>query len=172
MDKASVLQQGNASAGNRTQVTSMATMYSAARPLMLRTRVRSGLASHALRIAAAVSGVKATPRGFEPLRAEPNGFRAHLLNRSDTVSLRLARFAWYRRRAAALPCGCHAVTCLVAPGRRVCLLCNSSVRSSNVSARGLLRSARAEAATLCVAAAPSPRRLSTEFQARHFGRVV
>ena len=28
----------------------------------------------------------ATPRGFEPLRAEPNGFRVHLLNRSDTVS--------------------------------------------------------------------------------------
>ena len=28
-----------------------------------------------------------TPRGFEPLRAEPNGFRVHLLNRSDTVSL-------------------------------------------------------------------------------------
>ena len=30
---------------------------------------------------------KATPRGLEPLRAEPNGFRVHLLNRSDTVSL-------------------------------------------------------------------------------------
>ena len=29
---------------------------------------------------------KTTPRGFEPLRAEPNGFRVHLLNRSDTVS--------------------------------------------------------------------------------------
>ena len=29
---------------------------------------------------------RATPRGFEPLRAEPNGFRVHLLNRSDTVS--------------------------------------------------------------------------------------
>ena len=28
-----------------------------------------------------------TPRGFEPLRAEPNGFRVHLLNRSDTVSV-------------------------------------------------------------------------------------
>ena len=27
-----------------------------------------------------------TPRGFEPLRAEPNGFRVHLLSRSDTVS--------------------------------------------------------------------------------------
>ena len=32
-------------------------------------------------------GCKATPRGFEPLRAEPNGFRVHLLNHSDTVSL-------------------------------------------------------------------------------------
>ena len=30
-----------------------------------------------------------TPRGFEPLRAEPNGFRVHLLNRSDTVSVTL-----------------------------------------------------------------------------------
>ena len=30
----------------------------------------------------------ATPRGFEPLRAEPNGFRVHLLNRSDTVSVK------------------------------------------------------------------------------------
>lgn len=28
-----------------------------------------------------------TARGFEPLRAEPNGFRVHLLNRSDTVSV-------------------------------------------------------------------------------------
>ena len=27
-----------------------------------------------------------TPRGFEPLRAEPNGFRVHLLSCSDTVS--------------------------------------------------------------------------------------
>ena len=29
---------------------------------------------------------QSTPRGFEPLRAEPNGFRVHLLSRSDTVS--------------------------------------------------------------------------------------
>ena len=29
---------------------------------------------------------KSTPRGFEPLRAEPNGFLVHLLNHSDTVS--------------------------------------------------------------------------------------
>jgi hypothetical protein len=29
---------------------------------------------------------KATPRGFEPLRAEPNGFLAHLLSHSDKVS--------------------------------------------------------------------------------------
>ena len=28
-----------------------------------------------------------TARGFEPLRAEPNGFRVHLLGRSDTLSL-------------------------------------------------------------------------------------
>ena len=32
-------------------------------------------------------GLRSTPRGFEPLRAEPNGFRVHLLNRSDTMSL-------------------------------------------------------------------------------------
>ena len=32
-----------------------------------------------------------TPRGFEPLRAEPNGFRVHLLSRSDTVSLMRSR---------------------------------------------------------------------------------
>lgn len=32
---------------------------------------------------------EATARGFEPLRAEPNGFRVHLLNRSDTMSLRI-----------------------------------------------------------------------------------
>ena len=31
-------------------------------------------------------GTQTTPRGFEPLRAEPNGFRVHLLSRSDTVS--------------------------------------------------------------------------------------
>ena len=30
---------------------------------------------------------KTTARGFKPLRAEPNGFRVHLLNRSDTLSL-------------------------------------------------------------------------------------
>ena len=29
----------------------------------------------------------ATARGFEPLRAEPNGFRVHLLNHSDTLSI-------------------------------------------------------------------------------------
>ena len=27
-----------------------------------------------------------TPKGFEPLRAEPNGFLVHLLSHSDTVS--------------------------------------------------------------------------------------
>ena len=34
--------------------------------------------------------VKSTARGFEPLRAEPNGFRVHLLNRLDTLSWVLA----------------------------------------------------------------------------------
>ena len=36
-------------------------------------------------------GVKTTPRGFEPLRAEPNGFLVHLLDRSDTVSVSIWR---------------------------------------------------------------------------------
>ncbi len=31
--------------------------------------------------------LQSTARGFEPLRAEPNGFRVHLLSRSDTLSL-------------------------------------------------------------------------------------
>ena len=31
-------------------------------------------------------GKWSTARGFETLRAEPNGFRVHLLDRSDTVS--------------------------------------------------------------------------------------
>ena len=30
--------------------------------------------------------INATPRGFEPLRAEPNGFLVHLLSHSDKVS--------------------------------------------------------------------------------------
>ena len=30
---------------------------------------------------------EATPKGFEPLRAEPNGSRVHFLNHSDTVSI-------------------------------------------------------------------------------------
>ena len=30
--------------------------------------------------------INSTPRGFEPLRAEPIGFRVQLLSRSDTVS--------------------------------------------------------------------------------------
>ena len=29
---------------------------------------------------------QATPTGSEPLQAEPNGFRVHLLNRPDTMS--------------------------------------------------------------------------------------
>merc|ERR1711893_446106 len=57
---------------------------------------------------------KATPRGFEPLRAEPNGFRVHLLNRSDTVSCRRGASdvripscvwrMWRRDRSAANGC--------------------------------------------------------------------
>ena len=36
--------------------------------------------------AAATAAGKTTPRGFEPLRAEPSRFRVHLLSHSDTVS--------------------------------------------------------------------------------------
>jgi hypothetical protein len=35
---------------------------------------------------AGVFNAKATPKGFEPLRAKPHEFQAHLLNRSDAVS--------------------------------------------------------------------------------------
>ena len=37
----------------------------------------------------AESGQESTPRGFEPLRAEPNGFLVHHLSHSVTVSLQL-----------------------------------------------------------------------------------
>ena len=43
------------------------------------------------------SAAQAPPRGFEPPRARPNGFRVHLLNRSDTVSDTLA--AWLQESA-------------------------------------------------------------------------
>ena len=39
---------------------------------------------------------KATARGFEPLWAEPNGFRVHLLSRSDTVSVRVDSHQYLR----------------------------------------------------------------------------
>ena len=32
-----------------------------------------------------------TPKGFEPLRAEPNGFLVHLLSHSDTVSVMVSQ---------------------------------------------------------------------------------
>ena len=40
-----------------------------------------------------LSALFSTARGFEPLRAEPNGFRVHLLSHSDTVS-------WRRQKSA------------------------------------------------------------------------
>ena len=64
--------------------------------LRLCDRARAGLASD--EIAGATVGraapqshrslatLNSTARGFEPLRAEPNGFRVHLLSRSDTLS--------------------------------------------------------------------------------------
>ena len=38
---------------------------------------------------------QATPRAFEPLRAEPNGFRVHPLDRSGTVSWSWSRYDGY-----------------------------------------------------------------------------
>ena len=35
-----------------------------------------------------------SPRGFEPLRADPNGFRVHLLGLWDTASMRPGGGAW------------------------------------------------------------------------------
>ena len=36
-----------------------------------------------------------TAKGFEPSRAEPNGFRVHLLNHSDTLSYASEKSIWY-----------------------------------------------------------------------------
>ena len=41
---------------------------------------------HSMRTVRLKARRNATPKGFEPLRAEPNGFRVHLLSHSDTVS--------------------------------------------------------------------------------------
>jgi hypothetical protein len=42
-----------------------------------------------------VESLNTTPKGFEPLRAEPNGFLVHLLNHSDKVSCDDARAMLY-----------------------------------------------------------------------------
>ena len=48
---------------------------------------------------------KATPKGFEPLRAEPSGFLVHLLSHSDKVSCcHRAWFAISRARDFSPPC--------------------------------------------------------------------
>ena len=106
-----------ASAGNRARVTSMATMYSTTRPLMLLTSFKTAASrrtassydssfsparrpgpgslalSQGMVVCAGYTAVdcgesvaNTTPRGFEPLRPEANGFRVHLLSHSDTVS--------------------------------------------------------------------------------------
>ena len=51
-----------------------------------------------------------TPRGFEPLRAEPNGYRVHLLNRSDTVSVTLKIPYTYAVRNNSGKSGCQGKT--------------------------------------------------------------
>ena len=49
---------------------------------------------------------KATPRGFEPLRAEPNGFRVHLLSHSDKCHACDARLMRLRLQSYRVtPCG-------------------------------------------------------------------
>ena len=58
---------------------------------------------------------QATPRGFEPPRAEPNGFRVHLLSRSDTVSWQQSHAMHAKRckthiarnSATVILCGCQ-----------------------------------------------------------------
>ena len=55
---------------------------------MNRHIVRCDLDSNMCVVSRCIRAVsKPTPRGFEPLRAEPNGFRVHLLSHSDTVSM-------------------------------------------------------------------------------------
>ena len=81
--------QKGASAGNRTRVTSMATMYSTTRPLMLthsdNGKLLTRLHTYNVRVKRSQNR-KTTAAGFEPARAEPNGFLVHLLNHSDTLS--------------------------------------------------------------------------------------
>ena len=68
-----------------------------------------------MRGAAARNDGKTTPRGFEPLRAEPNGFLVHLLSHSDKVSCLLGHSAFPGRLASTscylCRCGqlCHAL---------------------------------------------------------------
>ena len=62
-------------------------------PLVLRSAIEAGAAQNdgaslnsVWTMETAMFDVNTTPRGFEPLRAEPNGFLVHLLSHSDTVS--------------------------------------------------------------------------------------
>ena len=50
------------------------------------TLVKQQLSATPMQSAGVTTILHTTPRGFEPLRAEPNGFRVHPLNRSGTVS--------------------------------------------------------------------------------------
>ena len=59
---------------------SMATALGLLPPLGLRSKV------WAQGMCGCCVPAETTPRGFEPLRAEPNGFLVHLLSHSDTVS--------------------------------------------------------------------------------------
>ena len=50
------------------------------------TLVKQHFCATPVQLAGVTTYWNTTPRGFEPLRAEPNGFRVHPLNRSGTVS--------------------------------------------------------------------------------------
>ena len=64
-----------------------------------------------LRSQIAEAAAKATPRALEPLRAGPDGFPVHLLNRSDKVSCEANSIKTFTR-VARIYCNCF---CSAAP---------------------------------------------------------
>ena len=51
------------------------------------SRVAGALVARPCKLAVICGAEKATARGFEPLRADPNGFLVHHLNHSVTLSM-------------------------------------------------------------------------------------
>ena len=104
----------------------------------------------------AVRNKASTARGFEPLRAEPNGFRVHLLNHSDTLSCRMLRRQGLARRrpVAAGQKPASPRRCRAAPSSRRRLRVEASaripaagpeVRGASCRPRPLLGAARSSA---------------------------